>query len=292
MADIIIHNTISDLYKALLLPIDQELDFTIHALHEIHPEVPFTSPVFRANYYSFVFVKDGSGTYTTDEQVFPTAPRTIYFTNPGHIKAFYLKELREAYIITLTEAFLKQYVHEHVFEEFPFLLAETVPPKTLSEEGFRLFEELYLQIGAEFERDSPYKYKIISNLFVVILLKIKEQFWADFDPLQEGDRDLQIVKQFKQELERHYRKLSAGEEDYQYQVQDYARQLSLHPNYLSTVIKAKTGKTVSGWITEKTLAEARSLLKNTSLTAKEVGYRLGFAEPTHFSNYFKKHQGQ
>ncbi len=270
---------------------EQETDFTIHSLPHIHPEVPFTSPTFRANYYSFVFVKDGRGTYTTDDHTFPTAPGTIYFTNPGHIKAFELQELNDAYIITLTEAFLKEAVHADVFEEFPFLLAETVPPNTLSPENFRSFEELYLQIYKEFQRPSTFKYKIIGSLFVALLLKIKEQFWKGFDPLTEGDRNSQIVKKFKESLEYHYRSLDATNPNYLYQAQDYAHEQQLHPNYFGQVIKSKTGKSVNQWITEKTIAEAKALLKNSTLKAKEIGYRLGFPEPTHFSAYFKKHTG-
>ena len=291
VSELIVHNSIADLYRALNLPIEQDMDFTIHSLKEIHPEVPFTSPTFRANYYSFVFVKDGRGTYTTDQQVFPTEPGTIYFTNPGHIKAFDLQELNEAHIITLTEAFLKENVHQDVFEEFPFLLAETVPPSVLEPKAFAEFETLYLQIKKEYEEGSPYKNRILGNLFVVLLLKIKDKFWTNYNPIEEGDRSSQIVKAFKQDLERHFRQLSEGELEYHYQVQDYANAQNLHPNYLSNVIKSKTGKSVNTWITEKLIAEAQSLLKNTSLTGKEIAHRLGFSEATHFSGYFKKHVG-
>ena len=292
MPELIVHNSIADLYRALNLPIEQDMDFTIHNLAEIHPEVPFTSPVFRANYYSFVFVKDGRGTYTTDDKVFPTEPGTIYFTNPGHIKAFDLKELNEAYIITLTEAFLKENVHADIFEEFPFLLAETVPPSVLSKEEFKAFEVLYLQIAEEFKATSTFKNRILGNLFVVLLLKIKEQFWKNYNPIEEGDRSSEIVRQFKKTMESHFRTLSKGEVGYHFQVQDYANAQNLHPNYLSNVIKSKTGKSVNTWIAEKMISEAQALLKNTNLTGKEIAHRLGFSEATHFSSFFKKHTGQ
>ncbi len=291
MSDLIVHHTISDLYRALNLPIEQETDFTIHFLPDLHPQLPFTSPTFRANYYSFVFVKDGKGTYTTDDQVFPTSPGTIYFTNPGHIKAFYLEELNDVHIITLTEAFLKEQVHQDVFDEFPFLLAETVPPSTLPHDEFEEFEKVYLQIKEEFAKDSPYKYRIIGNLFVVILLKIKDKFWKGYNPLEEGDRSSEIVRQFKKDLEKHYRNLLSEHEQYLFQVQDYANLQNLHPNYLSTVIKSKTGKPVNTWIAEKTISEAQAMLRNSSLPAKEIGYRLGFSEATHFNSYFKRHTG-
>ncbi len=40
----------------------------------------------------------------------------------------------------------------------------------------------------------PLTNKIIGNLFVVILLKIKAYFWEDYNPIYEGNRSSQIVK--------------------------------------------------------------------------------------------------
>ena len=291
MSDLIIHRSISDLYKAMGLQIEQEMDFTIHFLPDIHTDLPYKSPTFRADYYSFVFVKDGKGSYTTDSHTFPTSPGTIYFTNPGHIKAFYMEDIKDVYIITLTEVYLREHVHQDIFEEFPFLLAETVPPKVLPEEQFREFETLYTQIFKEYHEKSAFKDRILANLFVVLLLKIKEKFWSDYSPIEEGDRSSAIVKNFKRNLEKHFVELSKGESSVQYQVQDYARELHLHPNYFSSVIKAKTGKSVQQWIADKVIATARELLVNTSKTSKEISYQLGFSEPTHFNSYFKKRMG-
>jgi AraC-like DNA-binding protein len=124
---------------------------------------------------------------------------------------------------------------------------------------------------------------------VVLLLKIKEYFWLNYSPIYEGNRSSQIVKNFKRMLEKHYRDLSDGKVEQAFRVQEYADTLNLHPNYLSNVIKTKTGKPIGSWITEKTIAEAKSLLQNSSIPVKEIAYRLGFAESAHFSNYFRKH---
>lgn len=289
---ILIFNTIQDLYKHLKLPVDKidpDCEFAIHNLGDIHKILPYISPVFRANYFSFAFVKNSSGKYTTDDQVFETTPGTIYFTNPGHYKSFEWYELKDVYMINLSESFLKENVHADIFEEFPFLLSETVPPRVLSAELFAEFEQLYLQILKEYSSVSPYRNRMIGNLFVVILLKIKEHFWKDYNPIYEGNRSSQIVKNFKMLLEKHYRDLSAGIVERAFRVQEYADDQHLHPNYLSNVIKSKTGKPIGTWITEKTIAEAKSLLQNSSTSIKEIAYRLGFAESAHFSNYFKKH---
>jgi AraC family transcriptional activator of pobA len=285
-------NNAKDLYDQLGIAIDgldSKSEFSIYNLGDFQLQLPYVSPLFRANFFSFVFVKNSRGTSFSDQYTFDIEPGTIYFNNPGYIKHVVLNDVKDLYLATLSESFLKENVQADIFEEFPFLLAENVTPKTLSMEQFSEFEQLYGQVMKEYASDSPYRNKLIGYLFVVILLKIKEYFWNDYDPIREGNRSSQIVKNFKRMLEKHYRNLSKGIADKVFRVQEYAEALNLHPNYLNTVIKSKTGKPVGMWIVEKTIAEAKFLLRNSDISIKEIAYRLGFAESPHFSNYFKKH---
>jgi len=282
---------VHELYQDLGMPISQDAEFTIHSLLDIHGTTVYKSPVFRANYYSFVFIKKGKGNYTTDNQKFEYADRTVYFTNPGHLKAFEFYKLEDGHLITLSEQFLKRNVHKEIFDQFPFLLAETIPPQAFDETGFKEIELFYNQILKEYQGDSVNKYQIIGSLFVVILLKLKELFWADYKPLDEGDRSSLIVRDFKKMLEKHYKDLTEGKVQQQYKAKHYARKLNIHPSYLSAVIKSKTGKPVSRWIIDKTLNQAKALLTHSNASVKEIGYQLGFSELAHFSNFFKKNTG-
>ena len=282
------HDRLQDLYDTLGIPGEQKADFTLHRLESVHPK-PYKSAIFRANYYSFVFISTGQTAYTLDNKTYPTQPRTLYFTNPGHLKGFEIIKPSTGYLITMTEAFLKQNVHPDVFRDFPFLLAETVPPRYLDEAGYGEMMGLVRQIEGEMQAESAYKFRIVGNLFVVLLLKIKEQFWADYDPMKEADRGSLIVADFKRNLESTYRQLD--QHPHLPNVQDYAALQQLHPNYLNTVIRNKTGKSAHNWITEKTLAEAQALLARSPLSIKEIAFQLKFSEPSHFSKFFKKHCG-
>lgn len=286
-----IFNTLYDQYKHLGLPLEliKHTDFTVFNLKDINQPTPFKSPLSRLNFFVFAFIKSGDGDYTIDEQNYKLQPHAVYFTNPGHFRSFNWLDIGDVYLFTLSESFLKENVHANIFDEFPFLLAETFPARVLTPEVFDEFDILYHQILKEYNSDSAYRYRIIGNLFVVVLLKFKEYFWKDYNPIYEGNRSSEIVKSFKRLLEKHYRDLSNGAAEQAFRVQDYADAQSLHPNYLSNVIKIKTGKTISTWIAEKTISEAKSLLQNSKASVKEIAYRLGFSEATHFSNYFKKH---
>lgn len=281
-----------DLYQHLNLPVEfiQTSEcFTIHNLKDVGFKLPYQSPSFRPEYFSFLFIKDGTGKYTIDEYSFEATPHSIYFTNPSNYRTFSWKKIEEIYLITFDETFLKKNISKDIFQDFPFLLIETVQPKIATNDFYKTVESIYLQIHREYINHSTAKFKIIGHLLAVLLYKIKEYFWPNYNPIYEGNRSSQIVKSFKQLVEKHYRELSTGKAETVFRVQDYANAQNLHPNYLSNVIKIKTGKPVAVWISEKTIAEAKSLLQNTAVSIKEISYRLGFAETAHFSNYFKKH---
>jgi len=284
-----VYNSMAEFYAAMGGTIEQSVEFTIHRLEEIHGDVPIKSPLFRANYYSIVLIRQGRGLYLVDNERYETKAGMVYFNNPGHVKGFEIYELSKGFVITFAESFLKQYVHEAIFDEFPFLIAEVSPPEYLNSEAFQGFDDLGNQLLQEYNGHSPYKYKIVGNLMVVLLLKFKEMFWKTYDPLHEVDRGSQIVIDFKRSLEGHFRDLLAGKCDRPYQVQDYAQAQYLHPSYFSTVIKRKTGKSVNSWIAEKTVAEAQALLARSPATVQEIAFQLGFKDAAHFSRFFKKH---
>ncbi|MGG5210606.1 AraC family transcriptional regulator [Chryseobacterium sp. MIQD13] len=283
-----------DLYKLLDLRldlIDPSEGFTIHNMKDIGLTMPYQSPSYRPDFFSFLFVKNGTGKYTVNEHTFDIKQQSIYFTNPSNYRTFSWQSIEEIYLITFDETFLKKYVGKDIFSYFPFLLTETIQPKEVTAEFYGIAEKIYLQILQEYKSQSSFRYKVIGHFLAVLLYRIKEYFWIDYNPLQEGSRSSQIVKSFKQLLENHYRDLSSGKADKVFRVQDYADAQHLHPNYLSNVIKSKTGKPIATWIVEKTISEAKSLLQNTSVSIKEITYQLGFSEAAHFSNYFKKHTG-
>lgn len=295
--DISIYNSMSEFYASMGGTLEQEVDFTIHRLEEVHGEIPVKSPLFRANYYSILIIRKGRGRYIIDGQSYPTQDGTIYFTNPGHIKGFEIYELSHGYVITFSELFLKQYVHENILDEFPFLIAEVAPPNYPEREVFQMYDDLGDQLFREYASDSDYKFKVIGRLMVVLLLRIKERFWQAYDPRTEAPTNSTIALTFKRNLEKHFRELLAGKcdgeaspvENRLFQVQDYAQAQYLHPSYFSTVIKRKTGKSVSSWIAEKTIAEAQALLARSPQSVQEISVRLGFKDTAHFSRFFKKH---
>lgn len=75
-------------------------------------------------------------------------------------------------------------------------------------------------------------------------------------------------------------------------VGDYASALSVTPGHLNRICRTATGTSAARHIETAVMAEACRLLAFTQLAVAEVGYRLGFADPSYFSRRFRALQQQ
>ncbi|KLO43457.1 AraC family transcriptional regulator [Mycobacterium nebraskense] len=77
----------------------------------------------------------------------------------------------------------------------------------------------------------------------------------------------------------------------QVSLRDVAGELGITPGHLTTVVRRRTGRTVGEWITERRMAEARTLLAETDLPIAEVAGRVGIGDPGYFSRLFGRTHG-
>lgn len=69
---------------------------------------------------------------------------------------------------------------------------------------------------------------------------------------------------------------------------EFAGKLHVHPNYLNSLVKSQTGKTLREHIQERLLYEAKILLTHTDWDIKSISYALGFSEQAAFASFFNK----
>lgn len=74
-------------------------------------------------------------------------------------------------------------------------------------------------------------------------------------------------------------------------VTDYAAQLHISTRTLLDLTTEKLQKTPSKMIQERIVLEAQRLLLHSTCNINQIGYRLGFDDPSYFVKYFKKQIG-
>ena len=69
-------------------------------------------------------------------------------------------------------------------------------------------------------------------------------------------------------------------------IKEISEKLSYSEYYLAHIFKEKVGVTIKQYITEKKIAEAYNLIKNSNLSITEISDKLGYHNPTFFFTEF------
>lgn len=96
-------------------------------------------------------------------------------------------------------------------------------------------------------------------------------------------RPAQLSYEFKKLLGQHMVTIKSPSQ--------YAALLNVSESYLNEVLKKTTGFTVSYWIQNQTILEAKRLLYYSQLNVKEIAHQLGYEDSTYFLRTFKKFTG-
>jgi AraC family transcriptional regulator, transcriptional activator of pobA len=129
------------------------------------------------------------------------------------------------------------------------------------------------------------KYKNQSKIVAaqtLTLIEIVEHFHQNYSNQSTASltRQETLLRDFDALLQKHY--LESKD------VAFYAQKLNLTANHLSETIKTVTGKSAKKRIEEALIFEAKSLLRQTQMSIKEITYWLGFEDDSYFVKFFKQ----
>ncbi len=72
-------------------------------------------------------------------------------------------------------------------------------------------------------------------------------------------------------------------------LEDVSRDVNLAKEYVSSLFKKETGKTITEYINERKMTIAKSIIENDNLSLKKVAESLGYDNYSYFSRVFKKY---
>lgn len=118
-----------------------------------------------------------------------------------------------------------------------------------------------------------------------LMLQIIIAFTDDKSPMTNTvNRKDETVHRFFVLLNRHFRS--------EHEVNYYSQQLFMSTRYFSFVVKERTGRTPSQWISMALLTAARQLLVETNHSIKEIAEELNFPNQSYFGKWFKSKTGK
>ena len=282
---------ISTFLKALKTFVPQSNLFHIHR-HEDAPETHSEeTQLFRTNTFSVSLLTDGAAVYKIGMREYSMKPGSFYFMSPQQLR--YYKKIKpwHGYVFVFSEEFIRMFSGISVYSEYSFFKLDANVQLQLNEEQLDELLPLLEKLHTYYNGSESDKLKYLFHYMSLVLLKARKWYAEQHTIAPETDKPVMLSKAFDDLLEKHFFDIASQRSESLLAVADFAAALHVSSNYLSDTVKRETGKTPTQIIKERTILEAKSLLRNTQLTVSEVAYFLLFDDPSYFAKYFKAATG-
>ena len=214
---------------------------------------------------------------------------SMFIFTPKNILQVNSQQYFKADVIAISPDFMRR-INIDIKNMMPlFLKFVENPALTLTPEESRSMRGMIAQIERETRGpETHFSFDIVSGLIAATIYKVGDimyHYLAEHPEEQNNshNRAEEYFKQFTHLLGEHFREERS--------VGFYARQLCITPQYLTTLIKRISGQSVSEWIDNYVILEAKTLLKYSTMSIQEIAYYLNFPNQSFFGSYFKRNTG-
>lgn len=214
---------------------------------------------------------------------------SMFIFTPKNILQVNSQQYFKADVIAISPDFMRR-INIDIKNMMPlFLKFVENPALTLTPEESRSMRGMIAQIERETRGpETHFSFDIVSGLIAATIYKVGDimyHYLAEHPEEQNNshNRAEEYFKQFTHLLGEHFREERS--------VGFYARQLCITPKYLTTLIKRISGQSVSEWIDNYEILEAKTLLKYSTMSIQEIAYYLNFPNQSFFGSYFKRNTG-
>ena len=232
---------------------------------------------------------EGETSLTSNLQEFRLKKDSLFIFSPKHILQVQSNNRFKAHLIVIAPDFLKR-INTDTKRMMPlFLQFGSLPCMELTQAESQSLRSFISMVEQELKgSETDFSSEIIGGLIAATIYKVGDILTHYLTEHPEVDSPIhnraeEYFRQFTELLGEHYK--------HERSVGFYARQLCITPKYLTTLIKRISGKSVSEWIDNYVILEAKTLLKYSNMSVQEIAYYLNFPNQSFFGSYFKRNAG-
>ena len=232
---------------------------------------------------------EGETSLTSNLQEFRLKKDSLFIFSPKHILQVQSNNRFKAHLIVIAPDFLKR-INIDTKRMMPlFLQFGSLPCMELTHAESQSLRSFISMVEQELKgSETDFASEIIGGLIAATIYKVGDILTHYLTEHPEVDSPIhnraeEYFRQFTELLGEHYK--------HERSVGFYARQLCITPKYLTTLIKRISGKSVSEWIDNYVILEAKTLLKYSNMSVQEIAYYLNFPNQSFFGSYFKRNAG-
>ncbi|MEA5427971.1 helix-turn-helix domain-containing protein [Arcicella lustrica] len=259
-------------------------EFEIVDIAELYKDFKDTLTItHRTGFYNIIWFDQGSPIHLVDFSPIKIKPNTLLFLNKDTVQRFDNKTKFSGKVILFTDSFFCKTETDTKFLRNSILFNDLFSVSQIQiERQLKLFTDLLYQMTDELRntKDNSQSDILRNLLHNFLLYSERERRKQNFTEINKS-ADLDYVMLFKDLLEKDYKNKK--------QVNYYAKEIIITEKRLNQATTKVLGKSPKEIIDDRIMLEAKRILAHTNESIKEIGYNLGFEEPTNFIKYFKKH---
>lgn len=164
-----------------------------------------------------------------------------------------------------------------------FFGASQFPKITIPEEALEKFEILWKMFSVEMVSKDDLQNDMLQMMLKRLLILCTRMYKEQTELTTFDKKQLDIVREYNYLVEGNFKT--------KHQVADYAAMLNRSPKTLSNLFKIYNEKSPLQIIQDRTILEARRLLRYSDKSIKEIAYEIGYEDIQSFSRFFKKVEG-
>lgn len=235
----------------------------------------------RAGFYHVIWVQQGRAVHTVDFERVPLEPGSLLFVGPGRVHTFDLTADYEGQLLLFTDSFFARSEADTRFLHTTILFQNLLDlPVVLAGAEVAGLATLFTLLATELtQAPDAYQPVVLQNVVHNLLLLAERARQRGNQPLKRGPQ-LDYTVLFRDLVEQRFQTVRS--------VREYAAQLSVSAKRLAQSTVKTLGKLPKELIDERVTLEAKRLLVHTRASVKEIGFALGFEEPTNFVKYFRR----
>ena len=241
--------------------------------------LPLINYAHRDDYYVFLFLEKGEVKLLIDFEACEMTGNTVHCLLPGQVHSFSGDSLSICGWFLIADSVLVKDEYKEIFGQSSFVKSRV----TLTDDEINDLKQCASIIIRRLIGKIPWAEESIVHMLLSSYIGMIAEIYQRGSPVSINNRPATITAQFKSLLSANYQSLKRPAE--------YASKLNLSPGYLNEAVKTITGLSVSDYIGNEIILQAKRLLFYTDLSVKEIASSLGYDDYSYFTRFFTKSAG-
>lgn len=242
----------------------------------------------HAQFLQIHFIHGGKSHFYIDEAVYNCEGACVFLTPPAIPHSFMTQPGVTGYVLTVHQSLIWYLLSDSQNNQ---LDSEHIRPiciekRLLSDEQLKLWHRLEHSFEAlqdEWQGEHSDKNFALESIVRLLLLQMMRLAPENTETQTVASEELRLFRRFSEQLEQEFRN--------RWPLSKYCSTIGVSESRLNHICQRVANCPPKKLIHERVLQESKRMLRYSNLSINDIGFELGFTDPSYFSRFFRKQTG-